>query len=75
MGWGGGGGGKEGLGDREVLPLVVDGYVGLLEEGAADGVLRVVGGAAEGKVVLLVIVGWEADLEVEGAVGERDAYC
>ena len=27
--------GEEGLGDRKVLPLVVDCYIGFLEEGAA----------------------------------------
>ena len=74
VGLGGRSSGEEGLGDGEVLPPVVDFYVGFLEEGAAEGVLRVVGRAAEGEVVLLVVVCWEADLEIEGAVGERDVY-
>lgn len=64
-------------GDGEVAAVVVGDEIGFLEESAAQGVLRVVGAAAEGEVVLGVADGSDrvGDVEVEGAVGEGDDGC
>jgi len=49
---------------------VIDGEIGFLQECAAEGVLRVVGRAAEGEVRCCVWVDGVGGLKIEGCVGE-----
>lgn len=72
--------GEDSLGDGEILVFVVGYYVGFLKEGAAEGVLGIVLGAANGKVVcgLVCVVCGVVEItlaEIEGAVWEGNGYC
>lgn len=60
------------LADVEPVALVVDDQIRFLQEDAADEVLRVVCGAADGEVREGVCDDGRAGLEVEGGVGDGE---
>ena len=64
--------GEDALGEGEAPTFVVDPQVGFLEECAAEGVLRVIGGSPEWKIFLVLLDArvWLGQLQVEAVIGE-----